>query len=204
MIALDSSVRLIDVQFSFSNVNVVPAILKERELEGLDERDERKAREGSGQLVIAPTENTSLRGFELAGYELVDAFYQPRIHPKNPQIIYHAVRFLFARHAYAHPSEGFSRGRDAICEEFRGMCQQAMWRVRAYLNPYFEGGERVQGYYTVSINLEARKPFCSSDGKPIVVWQKDEEGNRLGDAPIPIKANHNLQIVDNVVQLVTA
>ena len=205
MIELDGSTRLISMQFSFSNINIVPKLLKERELETLEDCNERRSREGNGEIVITPTENSFLIEFlndlEISGYELVDAFYQPRVHPKNSRIIYHMVRFLFARREYVDISEEFKKVRDTISVELRKICEQAMWRVRAYINPYFVNNEEVFGDYALSINLEGRNPLFLPDGQPVVVWQKDGEGNRVGDAPLPLKIVHNLRIVNKVVQL---
>ena len=208
MVAIDGSVRLVALQFSFSNINIVPEILQERELDTTADRNERKAREGSGEMVIMSTENSSLVKFlndlEASGYELVDAFYQPRVHPKNPRILYSMVRFLFARREYVDLSDEFRKTRDVTYAELRKICEQAMWRVRAYLNPCFKDNEEVPGQHALSVNLEGRKPLFLPDGQPVVVWQKDEEGNRVGDAPLPLKPDHSLRIVDEVVQLVTA
>ena len=209
MVTLDRTIRLVGLQFSFSNINVVPELLKELELESLEERNERKGRKSSGEMVITPTENSSLMEFlsdlEVAGYELVDAFYQPRVHPKNPRIIYHMARFLFARREHADPSEEFKGVRNAISAELLKICEQAMWRVRAYLNPFFTADEEVPGYHALSINLEGRKPVFLHDGQPVVVWQKDEEGNRVGDTPLPLRPDYHLRLrIDtNVIQLVS-
>lgn len=206
MVTLDGSVRLVGMQFSFSNINIVPESLKKRELESLEERNERKTREGSGEMVITLTENSSLAEFlndlEVAGYELVDTFYQPRVHPKNPRIIYHMMRFLFARHEYADPSEEFKGVRNAISAELLKICEQAMWRVRAYLNPFFTDNEQIPGYHALSINLKGRKPLFLPDGQPVVVWQKDKEGNRVGDAPLSLRPDYHLRIDTNAIQLV--
>jgi len=56
----------------------------------------------------------------------------------------------------------------------------------------------------VSVNLEARQPLFRPDGQPVTVWQKDENGKRVGDAPLPLKGDYCLHIVGDAVQLVTA
>jgi hypothetical protein len=209
VITLDDSVRLVSMQFSFSNINVVPTSVKKLELEMLEERNERKTYKGNGEVIIKPIENVSLVEFLdnlEVGYELVDAFYQPRIDPKDPRgnRIYHMVRFLFARRKYVELSDEFKEVRSTIHAELRKICEQAMWRVRAFLNPFFMDDEEVLGQRALSINLEARKPLFHPDGQLVMVWQKDERGNRVGETPFPLKPDYYLRIEDNVVQSLMA
>lgn len=207
MVELDSFVRLIALQFSFSNPDVIPASVKRLDRETPEERNERK-KHSNGTLVIEPTENCSLVDFlgelEAAGYEMVDAFYKERIDPKDPygRRTYHMVRYLFARREFVDLSEEFKAVRDVNSRELRSICEVAMWRVRALLNPFFKDGEEIPGQRAVSINLESRKPLFRPDGQPVTVWQKDESGNRLGEAPLPLKPDHCLRIEENAVRLV--
>lgn len=168
------------------------------------ERQERKE-QGSGEQIIAPTEKCCLLPFsedlEMAGYALVDAIYQNRQRyggGPNTDKTYHAVRFTFARHELATPSEEFLKVRDEIRGEFGAMCCDALWRVRAYKNPFFLKGEEVAGQTAVSINLEARIPLYRPDGSLVTVWQKDEHGERIGNAPVPIKPDHYLSLTDGL------
>ena len=208
MVALNG-VRLVAFQFSFSNPNIVPHSLKQLERKGetLEEQNERKAREGSGSMIIKPTENCSLVQFldnlKGAGYEMVDAFYQSRIDPKDPRgrRMYHMMRFLFVRHEDVDISDEFKKVRNVIGAELREICTQALWRVRAFRNPFFKGGEEISGQRALSVNLEARKPLFYPDGQPITVWQKDEKGYRVGDKPQAIKPDYCLHIKDDAVQL---
>jgi hypothetical protein len=191
------------MQFSFSNINVVPTSVKKLELEMLEERNERKTYKGNGEVIIKPIENVSLVEFLdnlEVGYELVDAFYQPRIDPKDPRgnRIYHMVRFLFARRKYVKLSDEFKEVRSTIYAELRKICEQAMWRVRAFLNPFFMDDEEVLGQRALSINLEARKPLFHPDGQPVTVWQKDERGNRVGETPFPLKPDYYLTTLFNL------
>jgi len=206
VVTLDSSVRLVALQFSFSNADAIPTSVKRLDRETPEERNERK-NHASGTPLIEPTENCSLVDFldeiKSAGYEMVDALYKERIDPKDPRgrRMYHMVRFLFARREFVDLSEEFKATRDIISRELRSICEVAMWRIRAFLNPFFEKGEEVIGYHAISINLESRKPLFRPDGQPVTVWQKDEKGNRVGDAPLPLKPDHYLCIKDNAVQL---
>ena len=201
---LDSTVRLVMLQFSFSNIDAVPQVLflrsPETDKESSD-RQERKA-QGTGEQIIAPTEKCCLLSFienlETVGYELVDATYQARQRyggGSNTDKNYHAVRFTFARHEFATPSEDFLKVRDRILVELGTMCCDAFWRVRAYSNSFFLNGEEVAEQVALSINLEARVPLYRADGSLVTQWQKDENGERIGDAPVSIKPDHYLSFV---------
>ncbi|MBI2035674.1 MAG: hypothetical protein HYT12_03245 [Candidatus Liptonbacteria bacterium] len=161
-------------------------------------------------MVIEPTEKCSLVEFlgelEASGYEMVYGFYKMRIDAKDPRgkRSYHMVRYLFARREFVELSDEFKKVRDVIRAELRSICESAMWRVRAFLNPFYKNGEEIPGERAVSINLEARQPLFRPDGQPVTVWQKDENGERVGDAPLPLKAAYYLRIVGGAVQLATA
>jgi len=200
---------MIMLQFSFSNFKIVPRWVWEKSFEKWEEWKERKDNEGTGKMLISPTENCSLVKFlneiKTAGYEMVDALYQPRTDPKDNsrKRKYHMVRFIFARREYLEElPEEFKDARENIYNELQKMCEEAMWRVRAYLNPFFQNEEEIPEQHALSINLELRKPLIQPDGKPIVVWQKDNQDNRIGDAPLPLKPDHYLHITDNAIQLI--
>lgn len=208
MVVLNGSVRLVSMQFSFSNPEVIPGMVKRRGRETQEERVERKNR-ASGIMVIEPTEKCSLAEFlgelEALGYEMVDGFYQERPDSKDPRgkRTYHMVRFLFARREFVELSDEFKRVRDAIRAELRSICDSAMWRVRSFSNPFYKDGEEIPDHRAVSVNLEARQPLFRPDGQPVTMWQKDENGRRVGDAPLPIKADYCLRIMGDAVQLMT-
>jgi hypothetical protein len=56
----------------------------------------------------------------------------------------------------------------------------------------------------MSINLEACQPLPRPDSQSVTVWQKDKNGRRVGDVPIPVKADYWLHVVVDAVQLVAA
>ncbi len=209
MVSLNGSIRLVVLQFSFSNPDAIPQAVKRSQPETLSEQNKRNGR-SSGIMVIEPTENCSLVEFpgelEAAGYEMVDAFYKERIDPKDPngRRTYHMVRFLFARHEFVDISDEFRKVRDDIRTALSEMCHAAMWRVRAFSNPFYKNGEKIPEYRAMSINFESRKPLFRPDGQPVKVWQKDENGERVGDAPSPLKSDFCLRLVSDTVQFVTA
>ena len=210
MVALNGTVRLVALQFSFSNPDAIPASVKRLNRETQEERVERKGH-SSGVMVIEPTEKCSLAEFlgelETAGYEMVDAFYKERIDAKDSRRkrTYHMVRFLFARREFVNISDEFRTARGAIRTELRNICAGAMWRVRAFSNPFYKNGAReVSDQSALSINLEVRTPLFRPDGQIVTVWQKDANGNRMGDAPLPLKVDYCLRVVDGAITLVTA
>lgn len=200
---------MVALQFSFSNPDVIPATVKRLDRETQEERVVRKSR-SSGVMVIEPTEKCSLVEFlgelEAAKYEMVDAFYKERIDAKDPRgkRTYHMVRFLFVRREFVDLSDEFKKVRENIRTELSEMCRMAMWRVRAFSNPFYKDGEKIPDQRAVSINLESRQPLFHPDGQPVMVWQKDVDGKRVGDAPLPLKPDHCLRVRSDIVQLVTA
>ena len=197
MIKLGESVRLVMFQFSFSNLSLVPKFVRELESETEKESTKRKNQTG-GEMVIEPTEKSDLASclnqLEQAGYEMVNVSCQERLNQKKGKRNYCMVRFIFARSEYAQPSEDFLKIRDHVRIEMKRICKQAMWRVRAYSNPFYENGEELPEFRALSINLEAREPYKKPDGDPVTVWLTDDYGNRIGPAPIPISPEHQLNI----------
>lgn len=114
------------------------------------------------------------------------------------------VCFLFARHEFVELSDEFKKVRGIIRTELQSLCEVAMWRVRSFSNPFYKNGEEIPDQRAVSINLEARQPLLRPDGQPLTVWQKDENGKRVGEAPLLLKADYYLRIVGDVVNLMTA
>lgn len=198
MFKLDSSVRLVLLQFSFSNPSAIPPSVRRRSPETPEERDERKDR-ADGVMIIQPTEGTSLaefpRDLEAAGYKLVDAFCKERINKNNPHMKrYHMVRFTFARREYAEISQGFWKVREAIRAELQSICGSSLWRVRAFDNPFYQDGAEVSGQRTMSVNLEVREPLFVN-GQPVKMWGRDSEGKRIGEAAVPLKAKRHFRLV---------
>ncbi|MCD4705697.1 hypothetical protein K8R61_01305 [bacterium] len=198
-IKLYGSVPLVTLQFSFSNRNIIPKIIKKISNEKQEERVERKKMK-NGIQVINPTPNVSLLIFvkqlKEAGYELVDAIYQERING-NANSNYHMVKFIFSRHECAKPSENFQK----YSAELDKICRQALWRVRACLNPFYKEGEEIEGKNFVSINMEVRTPIVSSKGELIQKWEKDEKGKKVGEKPLPLFPDYFLSVKGEEIKL---
>lgn len=192
-------VRMIQLQFSFSNGKHVPTSVSERKQETQEESAERKAR-GNGVVFLEPTQMCALDkvldDLVEQHYILVDAFTQTRFNPKAPKVPYYMVRFVFI-HRDFYVADGkngdFIMKRDEIIRDFALLCKSALWRVRGFNNPFFQNDTEVPGNRFISVNLEGRTPLFQPDGKPILVWDKDGQGNRLGNEPKPLKPLSNLR-----------
>ena len=210
---LDGSVKLVMVQVSFSNPNVLPKWIDVDEKEQPEERVERKVR-ANGTMIIEPVEdmNCSLDQFvsdlEEAGFALVSAICQKRPHGKQKGQFYWMARFVFVRQEDLQANEGFDRVKHLIYAELRNIFREALWRVRAFRNPFFKDEEEVAGAASLSINCEARKPLRvieqNRPPRPAMEWLKDENGQKIGDGPVAVKAKCHLRVQDGEVRLVKA
>ncbi len=198
---LDQHVRLVQMQFSFSNPKIIPTSVRRFNSETDDERSTRKSRI-PGIQFIPPTINTSILGFatqlEACRYELVDSFYKPRLEERSRQT-YHMIRFVFAREEDASISDTFYDIRNVIRSDLWKMCHDSLWRVRAYDNPFYMDDQN-SPERTVSINMEAREPLYLPDGQLIKARRKNEQGQPIGE-PVPISPSHRLKIVKNKIDL---
>lgn len=206
MLTINASVKMLYVQFTFSNENAVPQWLFLKEEETPAEAKARKERQmhATGECVIKLTSECSLEtlpnDIKDAGFTLVDGYYQPRIDQNNPKKKYYIARYVFIRNEDVVHDE-LGELREKILAELQDLFLLAFWRVRAFQNPYFKDKEPVDGLSAASVNLEARKPRFHPNGKMIEVWRKDADGNRVGDKKVPLSAGHSLRIQDNTLQL---
>jgi len=205
------NVRMALVQFSFSNGNIVPPSLlkRERDIETPFEQKERKERHTGVAFIDPPVENVSIVDFlrddlQDSGFELVDAFYQPRFNPKDRagKRIYHMVRFVFVQSQHVtNLNKEFLAERDLLLGGLYAIVTEATWRVRGYMNPFFRNGQAVPGQRVLSVNLNARVPLLE-DGKPKLVWKKGSNGERIGDAPVPLAPAFSLRAGENALHLI--
>lgn len=188
MSQINPSTKLIIFQFKVSNMKTIPDSLRGL---GRPPTEEAKHQGGQkGELVIAQTEDCGLMGIAgqlaKAGYELANCFWEER------ELSY-VVRFLFFPRESLEP-EGFEEHQKAILSGFAELCEGAIWQVAGYRNPFFKNGNAVTGKHVLCFTCGSRKPLLQPDGNPVVVWDKDEEGRRVGAAPRPLEASHVLQL----------
>jgi hypothetical protein len=203
---LDSSVKLIVVTFNFNSWRWVPKALPQRETEGMFASAKRRIAENAKSAILCePTEGVCVRTLaeidKSAGYKLVSAWVQARYRHRKP--VYPSVRFVFARSDHATISEEFTAKREEYLTALREMTTNVLWRVRAFRNPFHKNRHEVPGIRTFQINLESRTPLSRPDGTPITIWQKDENGERVGSTPVPLQSKFELRIEKEIVQLIS-
>lgn len=205
MVILDRNVRRVMLQFCFSNPQVIPLSMR-RKTQSEPPLFDRKTRP-DGTLVIVPTEKCSLaifvRELEMSGYEMVDAFYRRRIDSRDSggKKKDHMVRFIFVRHEFSELSDEFISRRKTVQAELQNICSAALWRVKLFKNKFYKDDKEVNGQHALSINLDARQPLFCPDGQPVKIWKKDDSGKRVGEAPLPLKADYGLCVYENILSL---
>ena len=204
---LDGSVEGIRIQFSFNNRDATSPWIWSMADDTLAARRERKEKEVTqpGIQFVPHAPNVGLRAFlfelEDAGYIMTDAVAQSRPHPTQKGQMYLMVRFIFHKLPLTAPIQADFA---ALIEQhykptLERLAREAMWRVRGYRNPLpREGGQQMFG---MSINCEVRTPYKDSMGRPVVQWQKDVSGNRVGDKALPIQPKQFLRLIDNRIVL---
>jgi hypothetical protein len=192
--------KLIVVQFSFAKLNQVPAWLPEKNPKARTENP------AQGVCIVEPMEKVDTTHLLIAlnnlGYELVDAFHEQRPN-KNGYGTYQMCRFVFEKNPEPEKvlAQRLSGTVHKILGGFNDLCFLALWRVRAFRNPLFKNGQIQPDGASVSINLEARVPLVQADGTPVKVWEKDQDGNRLGTEPKPISPLYTLQVTKEAIKL---
>lgn len=194
---LDGEVRLVLMRFAFSNLKHVPSCLKQKPTKIQEEPAVK------GEQFIESTEDIGAANFvadlKKAGYQLIDAYYQ--IRSKGGQQ-YAIVLFLFAQEEQATTSEEFKNMRPVAEQALFKMCEDAMWHVKTFLNPFFREGRMIDDAYVISVNLDARKPLVNGAGQPILQWQRDENEEKIGDSPIPLRPEIFLRIINGEIRIV--
>ncbi len=205
MKVIDEKTRVVVIQFSFSNKKLVPPSVKEEPFEKFREQSKRRKRGGTGERVLDPVERCStyniIEDLFRHGFSLVGAFSQQRHHPDDHRgrKMYQMVRFSFARTNAA--SKEFLQRRDDVLRGLQKLLADSAWRVRVFLNPFFQDGERVPNARHLSVNLEARVPLVEPDGRRRLVWRKDEEGNKVGDTKIPVQPDHVFRLIRGELEI---
>lgn len=212
--SLSSNVRKVTLQFSMSHGNQVPRWVTWIEPETFADRESRKTAFAPGEQFLVPEEDASGRGvnnvslvgilddLEGVGYVLTEAVAQERLANKPGVPPYAMVRYTFYRHDLALRTKDFLRNEANIMRDLQEFLELATWRARGFRNPYFKNdGTVLEGSFGISINMEARNPlFVGNDkARPQVRWQKDANGERIGNAPVQVVPGCFVGILDNEV-----
>lgn len=195
-----SADRLVFLQFSFGSAKVVPSQVRQIDDEGLDTRVQRKIASG-GEQIIPPTPVVDVSELPTALFDqfvLVDAWRQLRLDRKHVLKgktsnvpTYHVVRFTFCRSIDVIKVNIQDEEFEGVCAALMNIVGTAFWRVRAYRNPDFQH----PGRNVVSVNMEVREPLFLPDGKPVVRWERDENGQKVGDVPKLLQPKDQLIVV---------
>jgi hypothetical protein len=196
MTRLDEAVKMLVIQFNFTNRKLVPFLAQDLGQEK-DEQRQRRQNLPPGDLAWQ-SENCSLEqtlaDLEAARLELTNIIKQYRPSEKNDSQDYYVVRFIFERTGKGDKYREMRRA------SFNSLAA-SIWQCKCYVNPYYLEGKPMNGYKVVNLSLSHRRPLYDSAGKPIKVWAR--EGRRkVGETKIPIMAESRLRLVGGSLALV--
>ncbi len=106
---------------------------------------------------------------------------------------HHRVRFIFHRESLEYPLESSMatylklHGESALTR----LSKESMWSIEGFRNPL--RGEEGTG---ISLQCSNRTPLYLRPGVPCVRWQKDANGERIGNEPIPVTPRAYLRLVE--------
>ncbi|PJA89673.1 MAG: hypothetical protein CO137_03055 [Candidatus Magasanikbacteria bacterium CG_4_9_14_3_um_filter_32_9] len=145
-----------------------------------------------------------LEGLGMSGYKLIGACWEERKDLGGK--LYYLIKFTFVL-----PNHEGVEENSTLKREVEKMIVSALWRVRAFINPFYEENQIIEGRRSISINLDGRKPLRHEEhkkgkdnfvvGEPVMVQLKDEYGELLEDK-IPVSPARKLVIVNNKIQIV--
>ncbi len=206
-------IRLILLRFAFTNPLVAPECIWEGlECEVDEGRHKPQETIPQGRLVINPAENVDVLPFLAGlgrGYTLSDLRFQQRTGRHDQRSAarpadYYVMSFVFCDRQHAAPSQKIRGMGDELQKALQRVCEEAFWRVRAFLNPFCTEGTVIPEKYALSINLELRNPRYDGNGVPMKTWLKDKNGQRKGSEAVPIKPDSVLVFQEQVIEVVPA
>lgn len=196
---LDDSVRLIVLQFNFSNPNVIPRSIKISDQE--QSQKEAAQKPATGKLLFETPEKISLEraitGLLETGYEMTDAFCKVKTNGRGKPNSYSAF-FIFAKRENARITEKFWETRKQHYLELFRLCREALWQIKVFYNPLFENGKETAGQRAVNILAQNRQPLFQSNGSRIFTTK--QEGTLK--IQIPVMPSQYLQIKSNAIQVI--
>lgn len=164
-----------------------------------------KPQQVPGRQIVQPTKSVGLNEFVKdlfsMGYELVDCHHSPYEDDSGRQMT--VVRFILAIRDHELAPE-FLAKRNQLLGELERYAKEAMWQVQGHMNALFRNYELVSGLYVISLDANSREAFVDGNGKPILRWQKDEGGKRIGTEPVPLTAKKFLRINGNTIGVYNA
>lgn len=201
---LDKSVRIVMLQFSFSDLDAIPSTVKSLARSPVV-YDASQKKKRTGTVIFSDIENCLLSSFMLEleknNYEITSAFCQKRTSVKKPlpDIVNHIVRFCFARHEHVNISENFRQIRPALRTELQWICDSALWKLDLYRNPfYWEKGED-RNFFTISVDLKNRQPLNELHCRSVTT-----QASEIQNQPPKPNDRYVLQIESNHLALISA
>lgn len=199
----DGTIRLVNVQLTFTNISLVPKCIPCR---GDKTPSEflRDSDEIPGELCFDPVEDVGcsdvVAELEALGYVLVDAFYTIL---KKDGRDFASVRFIFVIAEHAGLSESFAKIVTQVRASLQELLSKAMWKVSLYINHYFYDGVLIDDVFSFSISLAKRNPLFEADGSPVMRWQRDEAGEKIGEQKFRLTPKNYLRVVGTDVLVVS-
>ena len=111
-------------------------------------------------------------------------------------------RFVFIKKEFVIPCEGLEERSAKLLAGLQVLSERNMWRAQAFRNPFYEDGVKVPDQVSIDVNLKAREALVNEDGTPVLVWQRDEVGKRMGETKVQLDPNFTLVFSDGDVRLV--
>lgn len=191
----------IELVYRFTRRDQLPRVLRENlEYEKNDAYTRRMGSTPQGKLETESEGTLSLEGIvdqlHAAGFVLVRGrcIEMQRAHGVVGAKTTYSARFTFARITDDKEKAELEKKNATRLAALRDICTSAYWCGKVFRNPAFVGGKPVPGAENLHIALAGRAPRQRPDGSPVLVWETDEEGLRVGDAPLPLKPDTEVQL----------
>ncbi len=173
---LGQEIPLVMLNFTLSEKAVkkgaLPKLVQMKRPETAMEMAMRKESVATGIRVIEPTKRVSLvnlvEELTVTNDILVKAWHQERqmtINSRLDKKIW-IVRYEFGIRPPHDPNNPYIcslKDSDILYELIEEFCYKVLWRVDAFLNPYFENCEVVENRGTISIDLDSREESNAAD-----------------------------------------
>lgn len=194
---LRASDRRVSFQFSVSNRSLIPGSIRAwnefrgRAVKETDARAFVRKQNLNGVQVLEDAQEvyvheTLITNLERHGFRLSGVVYSERQGGQARNQTYYMVRFVFFREGFADQIPGFEDHREEFACVLRKLMKEAFWKVRGYQNPMHDDRDNeLPNLPAISLNFEARMARLGPDGKPEMRWQRDQQGDRIGDTKVP-------------------
>lgn len=200
--------RIIMVQLSMSNDKRIPNYVPERDQETWTESLNRRTfrTDGPSSVQLVKSGDDERYSFENlldqladAGYYMVSVWRQERKDPKGRRDprgngrTYHTLRYTFAKGEEAEQRLGELQDEyPSVEEDFISRMNDVFWRANVFQN------YRGHGESMISVNLGAAVDRLDQNGDERLVWDRDDAGEKVGDAPKPIQPHGRVVIDTNL------